>query len=453
MAIQRLLKSSRAVLWVGFGGLLALILLMAWKGSQAVSSIQSESNRLRAEYQARDDLLDGIRFSLSESASDIRDYLLDRNLSAVGQRRADLAMLRQRIADAVDRYGRNLPPDEAPVWAQLTRDINAYWSVLEPSFGWDAETRRRRAQDFLNDEVIPRQGELLTLASAVDRVNQRNLQQSDRRIAELFGQFHIELAFSAAVAFVLGALLALFTVIRILTLERASARQLREVMAARLELQKLSQRLVAAQEEERRRVARELHDEVGQALSAVLVELGRLESRMPPQPQENRAMLSVARQLADRATAQVRDMALLLRPSMLDDLGLVPALQWQAREVSRRTGVKVKVAAETVADDLPDEYRTCVYRIVQEAVNNAARHAHASTVRVEARQENGRIRVSIQDDGAGFDTTSLKGMGILGMEERVKKLGGVFRIDSEKGGGTIVSLLLPLAESESAGVR
>ena len=164
-------------------------------------------------------------------------------------------------------------------------------------------------------------------------------------------------------------------------------------------------------------------------------------------------MLSVARQLADRATAQVRDMALLLRPSMLDDLGLVPALQWQAREVSRRTGVKVKVAAETVADDLPDEYRTCVYRIVQEAVNNAARHAHASTVRVEARQENGRIRVSIQDDGAGFDTTSLKGMGILGMEERVKKLGGVFRIDSEKGGGTIVSLLLPLAESESAGVR
>src|SRR5581483_5703872 len=207
MAIQRLLKSSRAVLWVGFGGLLALILLMAWKGSQAVSSIQSESNRLRAEYQARDDLLDGIRFSLSESASDIRDYLLDRNLSAVGQRRADLAMLRQRIADAVDRYGRNLPPDEAPFWAQLTRDINAYWSVLEPSFGWDAQTRRRRAQDFLNDEVIPRQGELLTLASAVDRVNQRNLQQSDRRIAELFGQFHIELALSAAVAFVLGALL------------------------------------------------------------------------------------------------------------------------------------------------------------------------------------------------------------------------------------------------------
>jgi signal transduction histidine kinase len=446
MAIQGLLKSSRAALWAGFGGLLVLILLMAWKGSQVISSIQSESNRLRAEYHARDDLLDGIRFSLSESASDIRDYLLDRNLSAVGQRRADLAKLRQQITDAVDRYGRNLPPDEAPFWNQLTRDINSYWSVLEPSFRWDPETRRRRAQDFLNEQVIPRQGELLALTSTVDRVNQRDLRRADLRIAELFRQFRIELALSAAGVFLLGALLALVTITRILSLERASHTQLREVTVARLELQKLSQRLVAAQEEERRRVARELHDEVGQALSAVLVELGRLESRLPAEPQENRAMLSVARQLADRATAQVRDMALLLRPSMLDDLGLVPALRWQAREVSRRTGVKVKVAAETVADDLPDEYRTCVYRIVQEAVNNAARHAHASTVRVEACQENERIRVSIQDDGTGFDTAMVKGMGILGMEERVKRLGGVFRIDSERGGGTIVSLLLPLAE-------
>jgi signal transduction histidine kinase len=196
-------------------------------------------------------------------------------------------------------------------------------------------------------------------------------------------------------------------------------------------MQSLSHRLVAAQEEERRRVARELHDEVGQALSAVLVELGRLEGRIPVRSQENRAMLSVARELADQATSQVRDMALLLRPSMLDDLGLVPALQWHAREVSRRTGVKVKVAAESVADDIPDEYRTCVYRIVQEAVNNAARHAQASVVRVEARQENNQIRV--------------------GMEERVKKLGGVFRVDSEKGGGAIISVLLPLAMAEMKG--
>lgn len=451
MPVQRLFKSSRAVLWVGFGGLLAIILLMAWKSSQVVSAIQSEGNQLRAEYNQRDDLLDGIRFSLSESASDIRDYLLDRDASAVIKRRSDLEKLRARIADAVARYSRDLPPDEAPLWGQLTRDINAYWDVVAPSFRWDRETRRLRAEDFVHAQVIPRQGTLLALTSTIDRVNQRNLQQSNRRIAELFREFRLEMALSALIAFLLGLVLALFTIGRILVLEREAGEQLREVTRARLEMQNLSHRLVAVQEEERRRVARELHDEIGQALSAVLVELGRLESRLPAEPRENRAMLSVARQLADRATVQVRDMALLLRPSMLDDLGLLPALQWQAREVSRRTGVKVKVAADGVADDLPDEYRTCVYRIVQEAVNNAARHAQASLVRVEARQENGRIRVSIQDDGAGFDPKREKGMGILGMEERVKKLGGIFRIDSEKNGGTIVSLLLPVAEAERRG--
>lgn len=453
MGIQQLLRSSRAVLWVGFGGLLAILLLMAWKGSQVLTAIQSESSRLRTEYQQRDDLLDGIRFSLSASASDIRDYLLDRDPSAVVQRRIELEKLRQRIADAVDVYARDLPPDEARLWAQLTRDVNGYWSVLEPSFHWDPQTRRRRAESFLHEQVIPRQGELLALTSTVDRVNVGNLRQSNVRIEALFHQFRSEIAFSASMAFLLGTVLASFTIARILWLERSSRAQLREVTRARLELQSLSHRLVAAQEEERRRVARELHDEVGQALSAVLVELGRLENRLPPDPPENRTMLSVARRLADHATAQVRDMALLLRPSMLDDLGLVPALQWQAREVNRRSGMKVKVAADTVGDDLPDEYRTCIYRIVQEALNNAARHAHASTVRVEARQEDGRIVVSIQDDGGGFDPAREKGMGILGMEERVKKLGGAFRIDSQKGSGTIISLLLPLAGATVRGAQ
>lgn len=113
MGLGRLLKSSRALLWVGFGGLLAIVLLMAWEGSRVVGVIEGEGNRLRATYQQRDELLDGIRFALSESASDIRDYLADRNVSAVAQRRIDLQKLRSRIADAVARYGRDLPPDES----------------------------------------------------------------------------------------------------------------------------------------------------------------------------------------------------------------------------------------------------------------------------------------------------------------------------------------------------
>ena len=117
-------------------------------------------------------------------------------------------------------------------------------------------------------------------------------------------------------------------------------------------------------------------------------------------------------------------MALLLRPSMLDDLGLVPALKWQAREVSKRTSMDVSVAAEFASDEFPDEYKTCIYRVVQEALHNVSHHSHATTVRIRVQQEPDRLTLSIQDDGQGFDIRQIKGLGLLGIQERVTRLGG-----------------------------
>jgi signal transduction histidine kinase len=139
-------------------------------------------------------------------------------------------------------------------------------------------------------------------------------------------------------------------------------------------------------------------------------------------------------------------MALLLRPSMLDDLGLVPALQWQAREVSKRTGVRVKVAAESVSEDLPEEHKTCIYRVVQEALHNCAQHSEARMVRVTVRQEVDRIWLAIQDDGKGFDTQMERGMGLLGIQERVSHLGGTYSVESQPGSGAILGIVLPLSK-------
>ncbi len=447
------LTSRRVVLFIGFGGLLAIICLMAWKSARVISTIEPETARLRVATREETELLDTVRFGLAESAAEIRDYLLERDASAAELRRSRLQRLRRRIEDALARYDRNIPADQAALWKKLRDGVAAYWDALEPTFQWNGETRRKRAEAFLDQVVIPRREQLQALAAAVARVDEFAFQRTERDVAGLFAQFRKEMSASAVLSVALGGLLAFVTIRRILDLERISERRLSEVAQARAELQRLSQRLVEAQEEERRRVARELHDEVGQAISAVLVEIGRLESRLPADREEDRAMLADAHRLADRAVAQVRDMSLLLRPSMLDDLGLGPALKWQTREISRRTGILVKVASEEAADDLPDEYRTCIYRVVQEALNNAARHAKPSSIRVEVRREEQQVRVTIQDDGIGFDPSRERGMGILGMEERVKKLGGVFRIDSKKGGGSIVSLLLPLARSAAGGAK
>ena len=128
---------------------------------------------------------------------------------------------------------------------------------------------------------------------------------------------------------------------------------------------------------------------------------------------------------------------------MLDDLGLIPALKWQARECSKRTSMDVSVAAEFDSDNLSDDYKTCVYRVVQEALNNCAKHSQASTIRIKVQQGSAGLLLTIQDDGQGFDAAQTKGLGLLGIQERAARLGGTCVVDSTPGAGTVLSVELP----------
>jgi signal transduction histidine kinase len=132
---------------------------------------------------------------------------------------------------------------------------------------------------------------------------------------------------------------------------------------------------------------------------------------------------------------------------MLDDLGLIPALKWQARETSKSTSMDVSVEAELDSDELPDEYKTCIYRVVQEALHNCARHSHASSVRIRVEQSRDRLLLTIRDDGGGFDVRHTKGLGLLGIQERVTRLGGACQVRSEPGAGATLSVELPFDES------
>ena len=230
----------------------------------------------------------------------------------------------------------------------------------------------------------------------------------------------------------------------ILRIERQNRRRYQEIVQARRTLQQLSARLVEAQETERRTISRELHDQVGQTLNALLVDAANLAKRIPVEDAISRRYLDNIRTFADSSVNSLRDIALLLRPSMLDDLGLIPALEWQAREVSRRSGIKVKVAAEKVPDSLPDAVRTCVYRVVQETLQNVSRHSGAKSALVSVQQTEGSIVLTVKDDGCGFETAKTRGLGLIGMEERVKQLGGRLEIESQPGQGTLLRATLPM---------
>jgi PAS domain S-box-containing protein len=220
-----------------------------------------------------------------------------------------------------------------------------------------------------------------------------------------------------------------------------------ELEAARRRLQDLSSLLMDAQEQERGRVARELHDDTGQSLAAIRL---RLMEMLRGTAGAERMNESVA--IVDRAIAQIRGMALQLRPTMLDDLGLVDALEWAAGQQAKASGWTVQLALDASCPRLPREVETACFRIVQEALTNVARHAQATRLSLQLRISQERLEFAVEDDGSGFDPLSLRSasaratrFGLLSMTERAHLLGGQIEIDSAPGRGTRIRASLPIA--------
>jgi signal transduction histidine kinase len=188
-----------------------------------------------------------------------------------------------------------------------------------------------------------------------------------------------------------------------------------------------------------------LHDEIGQLLTALRMELSTLEELRKIEDFRFNDRLNDARELAGQALNGVRDLAMGLRPSVLDDLGLAPALRWQAREFSRRFGIPVTVQIDGSLEPLPETHRTCIYRVTQESLTNVARHAGARNIRVTLHGDSELLCLAVQDDGIGFDTRigQANGLGLIGIEERVRQLGGRVSIVTEPSKGTLLQVEIP----------
>lgn len=218
--------------------------------------------------------------------------------------------------------------------------------------------------------------------------------------------------------------------------ERAEREQLRS---------QLLEKVIAAQEEERRRIARELHDETGQSLTSLMVQLQMVnqQCRSP----KMREQLEGVRGLVAQTLENVHNLALELRPSVLDDLGLAAALRRYARDYQARYAIEVDLEVVGLAERLPPAVETAVYRIIQESLTNIARHAQATTASVLLEQRHNRIRAIIEDDGVGFDMEKVMGngrLGLYGMRERAELLNGALTIESEPGQGTSIFVEVPL---------
>lgn len=442
-------RPALLVLVAGFAGMFGL---MAAVGVHSLRSLRSIENAIAASdrlFLDKNIALENLRSAFSLYGAETRQYLLSPTAEEAEPRLAGLRALRKQMEESLAAYGAGLRGEELPAFEDLHKNLDAFLASIDPVLAWGERERRARAAAFLSREPAEQRLRIVQMADKISAVNERRFRESGRRSRELMDEVRSQALLMLAAAIGVGLILAAAVIWHVLGLQRKLNIRYTELLAAQNELHQLSAKLVNAQEDERRSIARELHDEVGQSMSLLLMELGSAASLVSEEQGDLRQRLQSTRRVAETTLNSIRNLSLLLRPSMLDDFGLVPALNWQAREVSRRTGIHVEVSAGDLPDTLSDEHRTCVYRVVQEALHNVTRHAQATNVRVVVRQEPSRLLVVVQDNGRGFDPRTTRGMGLLGMEERVRHLGGSIQIESAPGRGALVQVQLPLASPES----
>jgi signal transduction histidine kinase len=440
-------KKLRFVLRTGYGFLIALLIVSAIEAYHIQVGVSEEAGDLYGRYSQQQETLGRVRRNALLAAGNARDLFLNTAPDRIATFRSQINVLEDetvRDLDALD----NLPATMRPP-AALRDAARRYWSLLK-SPEIEEEMDPGDAYRFIQDRVVPLRNAVANIARVSTEITQTTFSafeqelHKSRRVAtgRLFMMLALCLLTALAVArFVLG---------YAENVEREKTRRYFEALQGKNELEQLSGRLLEVQEEERKRLSRELHDEIGQIMTALRMEISHAQALLDTASTVRvKERLGRARDLADRTVKMVRNISLLLRPSLLDDLGLGPALQREAETFRERTGIRCDFEEQGLSQSQPEPINTCVYRVVQEALNNCQKHSAASRVRVSAKYQPGEILVRIEDNGKGFELDKEGAprqsgcLGLLGMRERASLLGGALELESAPGSGTRVTLRLP----------
>lgn len=438
-----------STLYVGFGLVFVLWLASGYDFVRRLATVEERARAVSAKAAAADSQLTTVRVRVLTASVYVRDAVLDTSPGAarfygdqIQSARADTARALASYVPVTGPRGRTEAPDE------LRAELDAFWSTLVPVLDHAASRQPTEAWALLRDQVVPRREIVSRVLRRLQDLNRVALAQEQADIDAIYTAMRRRIWWSSGLALVASLVVALVVTRRAGRLERQVHEQRLKDAENTRDLQRLSARLVGAQEDERRTIARELHDEIGQALTAVKVELS-VAGRKAALTERGEEALQEARRLAEMALQQVRDLSQLLHPAMLDDLGLPDALAWYVNSFSLRTGIRTDFAGEQTDERLAAEVETCLYRIVQEALTNVARHSKATQCGVRLHRLPGTVRLVVEDNGRGFSpggreaAGQRRGLGLLGIEERVAGFRGSLSLDAAPGRGTRLTVELP----------
>lgn len=431
------------VLLAGFGSMMLLASLLGFSQIRRSAALQRELIEAQERYAHTERLVSDLRADLYRISLDIRDFLLDRDVSDSAEVRQEILESRQRILRSLDELEKALGPAADPRSLALLRErLEGFFALLSPPLEWKPEVKLALGGSYVRRVLLGRRAEISEIAGQLQTLNYENLKRAQERLLGAQQEFRGRLNRLTYSILLLSAVVAATSIWWISRLEQRAR-------AAERELRELSQKLVQAQEAERKRLSLELHDQVGQMLTAIRMEIANLGRIGPNDPERFREHVRQAKQVAEGAMKTVRDLAMGLRPSMLDDLGLGPAVEWLCREFSRTSGVPADVEIQGSLWRLTEAQKTGLFRVVQESLTNVMRHARARHVSVKLREAPERLVLVVEDDGRGMKSGKMRrGLGLLGMEERIRELGGVFMVESTPGAGTKIRAEIPLAAEE-----
>src|SRR5271166_1796107 len=441
------LKKIRQSIWpvsvFGLGFLLLIIGVAGVANLNEARHIYRDILSFEDSHRHMEDLIEDIRtetLHLGESAASSGEVALHPSNEVALHPSNEVALHRGRVRSLVAQLREQRPSDVSGAVDRLDAALEKYFAANP--FGRTGN---------LNSDAAGHQARIFGITDEIRKLNGENLDARKRALNQAVDQLQNELWSNLLTALFVGLCIAAAAVFRISELEQISGRAQEVTREAERRLRHLSQQLVSSQEQERKVLSRELHDEIGQSLTALRIELGKLEHvRQSPEFGEH---LEETKKLAEQTLQSARSISMGLRPAMLDELGLGPALQWQARDFSRRFQIPVNLEIPSDLRDLPDQHRTYLYRIVQECLTNCARHSQATHVEVSVNQSEDVINLRVADDGVGFERRKKPGaggLGLLGISERVRELDGEISIDSSPGQGTEIKVRIPVLASVSA---
>ena len=446
----------KAALLLGFGLTFGIWLFAGYYFTKRMGIVESRAAAINARYMQAQELLSTVRAQVLVGSVYVRDALLDPNPATAANYRRQLEEAYRAVNQALQQYVPVLDSSaERERVGRLQREIDEFRGTMLEVLATDSSRWPTEARVLLNTQIVPKRELVIRVSEEVQGLNRQAFVQQQREIAEVYGVTQRRLWESLGLALAASFGIALLATLYASRLgNRIRHQGLQDAQNAR-ELQDLSAKLITAQEEERRSIARELHDEVGQALTAIKVELA-VAQRTIEASGGGASLLEDARSITDGALATVRDLSHLLHPALLDDLGLPAAVEWYLRSFGKRHGLRVEVLHDRMDERLTPEIEASAYRIVQEALTNVAKHARATACRVYLQRLPNTVLITVEDDGVGFDAAEAegagthRGLGLIGIRERASYLRGTVRLESAPGKGTRLTVEVP-ARSRATG--